>query len=139
LHRISLSSQLIAKVSENFIRDAKLPRNFKILSCIRQDPQTAIPKGTLLAILLTSLSYLMIAIIVGSTVMRDASGDVNDLWTIYNSFSTLSILGADNSTAIENNTNIIENANRTWSVYQTAFNCTGGCNYGTHNSFEVLT
>ncbi|XP_011267934.2 bumetanide-sensitive sodium-(potassium)-chloride cotransporter [Camponotus floridanus] len=104
-----------------------------------KDPQTAIPKGTLLAILLTSLSYLIIAIIVGSTVMRDASGNVNDLWAIYNSFSTLSILGADNSTAIENNTNIIESANRTWSVYQTAFNCTGGsCNYGTHNSFEVI-
>lgn len=80
----------------------------------------------------------MIAIMVGSTVIRDASGNVSDLWTTYNSFSTLSILGADNNTVIENNTSIIENVNRTWSVYQTAFNCTEGCNYGSHNSFEVL-
>lgn len=80
----------------------------------------------------------MMAIMVGATVIRDASGDVNDLWTTYNSFSALSVLGANNSTAIENNTAIIENANRTWSMYRTAFNCTGGCKYGSHNSFEVF-
>ncbi|KYM89879.1 Bumetanide-sensitive sodium-(potassium)-chloride cotransporter [Atta colombica] len=49
-----------------------------------KDPQTAIPKGTLLAIFLTSLSYLMMAIMVGGTVMRDATGNITDLWT-YNS------------------------------------------------------
>lgn len=44
-----------------------------------QDPQTAIPKGTLLAIFLTTLSYLLIAIICGATVLRNASGNVEDL------------------------------------------------------------
>ncbi|XP_072764865.1 bumetanide-sensitive sodium-(potassium)-chloride cotransporter [Anoplolepis gracilipes] len=102
-----------------------------------KDPQTAIPKGTLLAIILTSLSYLLMAIMVGGTVMRDASGNVSDLWSTYNSFSALSVLGADNNT-IENNTVILENANRTWSIYRTAFNCTGGCKYGSQNSFEVI-
>ncbi|XP_024870405.1 bumetanide-sensitive sodium-(potassium)-chloride cotransporter [Temnothorax curvispinosus] len=103
-----------------------------------KDPQTAIPKGTLLAILLTSLSYLMMAIMVGGTVMRDASGNVTDLWTTYNSsLLALSMLGADNDTEIENST-VIENITRSWSVYGTDFNCTAGCKYGSHNSFEVI-
>ncbi|XP_018059118.1 PREDICTED: bumetanide-sensitive sodium-(potassium)-chloride cotransporter [Atta colombica] len=102
-----------------------------------KDPQTAIPKGTLLAIFLTSLSYLMMAIMVGGTVMRDATGNITDLWT-YNSSLLAMPFGADNDTAIENST-VIENVTRTsWSIYGTDFNCTAGCKYGTHNSFEVI-
>lgn len=44
-----------------------------------KDPQTAIPKGTLLSIVLTSISYIFIAIIAGAVVVRDASGDVSEL------------------------------------------------------------
>ncbi|XP_062530592.1 bumetanide-sensitive sodium-(potassium)-chloride cotransporter isoform X2 [Bombyx mori] len=44
-----------------------------------KDPQKSIPKGTLLAILLTTLSYLLIAVVSGWSVLRDASGDVADL------------------------------------------------------------
>jgi solute carrier family 12 (sodium/potassium/chloride transporter), member 2 len=44
-----------------------------------QDPQKSIPKGTLLAILLTTVSYLGIAVVAGWTVVRDAAGDVADL------------------------------------------------------------
>lgn len=44
-----------------------------------KDPQTAIPKGTLLSIVLTSFSYILIAIVAGSVVLRDASGDVSEL------------------------------------------------------------
>ncbi|XP_020283580.1 bumetanide-sensitive sodium-(potassium)-chloride cotransporter [Pseudomyrmex gracilis] len=103
-----------------------------------KDPQTSIPKGTLLAIVCTSLSYLIMAIMVGWTVTRDASGNVTDLWTVYNnSLSAVSMLDAGNET-IENSTVIVENVTRTWSVYGTAFNCTGGCKYGSHNSFEVI-
>ncbi|XP_060804518.1 bumetanide-sensitive sodium-(potassium)-chloride cotransporter [Amyelois transitella] len=49
-----------------------------------KDPQKSIPKGTLLAILLTTISYLVIAIIAGWTVLRDASGNVADIanWTV---------------------------------------------------------
>ncbi|CAH1637162.1 unnamed protein product [Spodoptera littoralis] len=49
-----------------------------------KDPQKSIPKGTLLAILLTTISYLVIAVIAGWTVLRDASGDVADIanWTL---------------------------------------------------------
>lgn len=80
----------------------------------------------------------MMAIMVGGTVMRDATGNVTDLWTTYNSsLLALSMPGADNDTAIENST-VIETVTRTsWSIYGTDFNCTTGCKYGTHNSFEV--
>ncbi|XP_037292359.1 bumetanide-sensitive sodium-(potassium)-chloride cotransporter isoform X2 [Manduca sexta] len=44
-----------------------------------KDPQKSIPKGTLLAILLTTLSYLGIAVVAGCTVLRDASGLLADL------------------------------------------------------------
>ncbi|XP_066156411.1 bumetanide-sensitive sodium-(potassium)-chloride cotransporter [Euwallacea fornicatus] len=44
-----------------------------------KDPQSAIPKGTLLAILITTASYLVMVIFAGCTVLRDASGDVTDL------------------------------------------------------------
>uniref|UniRef100_A0A8C3L4Z3 Solute carrier family 12 member 2 n=1 Tax=Chrysolophus pictus TaxID=9089 RepID=A0A8C3L4Z3_CHRPC len=42
------------------------------------DPQSAIPKGTLLAILITTLVYMGIAVSVGSCVVRDATGNVNN-------------------------------------------------------------
>ncbi|XP_013170023.1 PREDICTED: bumetanide-sensitive sodium-(potassium)-chloride cotransporter isoform X2 [Papilio xuthus] len=44
-----------------------------------KDPQKSIPKGTLLAIVLTTLSYLVIALIAGWSVLRDASGDITAL------------------------------------------------------------
>uniref|UniRef100_A0A3Q3FW82 Solute carrier family 12 member 2 n=1 Tax=Kryptolebias marmoratus TaxID=37003 RepID=A0A3Q3FW82_KRYMA len=42
------------------------------------DPQMAIPKGTLLAIVITGIVYLGVAISTGSCIVRDASGNVND-------------------------------------------------------------
>ncbi|CAG9565866.1 unnamed protein product [Danaus chrysippus] len=44
-----------------------------------KDPQKSIPKGTLLAILLTTLSYLLIAVVAGACVVRDASGNLQDV------------------------------------------------------------
>lgn len=40
-----------------------------------KNPSTAIPKGTLLAILFTSSSYILFAVIAGATVLRDATGN----------------------------------------------------------------
>ncbi|XP_038598481.1 solute carrier family 12 member 2 [Tachyglossus aculeatus] len=42
------------------------------------DPQSAIPKGTLLAILITTVVYIGIAVSVGSCVVREATGSPND-------------------------------------------------------------
>ncbi|NP_001128603.2 solute carrier family 12 member 10, tandem duplicate 3 [Danio rerio] len=43
-----------------------------------KDPSGGIPKGTLLAIFWTTVSYLLIAITVAASVVRDASGNLND-------------------------------------------------------------
>ncbi|XP_038597036.1 solute carrier family 12 member 3-like [Tachyglossus aculeatus] len=44
-----------------------------------KDPATAIPKGTLLAIFWTTLSYLVVSATIGSCVVRDASGNRTDM------------------------------------------------------------
>ncbi|XP_062565684.1 bumetanide-sensitive sodium-(potassium)-chloride cotransporter isoform X2 [Armigeres subalbatus] len=44
-----------------------------------KDPSKAIPKGTILAIVLTSLSYVTMAVMAGATVVRDATGNVTDM------------------------------------------------------------
>uniref|UniRef100_UPI003AAD9EF8 solute carrier family 12 member 3-like n=1 Tax=Centroberyx gerrardi TaxID=166262 RepID=UPI003AAD9EF8 len=46
-----------------------------------KDPATAIPKGTLMAIFWTTLSYLAVSATVGSCVVRDASGRLSDSLT----------------------------------------------------------
>ncbi|KAL1139743.1 hypothetical protein AAG570_006721 [Ranatra chinensis] len=43
-----------------------------------RDPQVAIPKGTIISVLLTTFSYVLMAIVAGATVVRDASGNVTD-------------------------------------------------------------
>ncbi|XP_059507602.1 solute carrier family 12 member 3 isoform X2 [Stegostoma tigrinum] len=43
-----------------------------------KDPAVAIPKGTLSAIFWTAVSYLVISATIGSCVVRDASGSLND-------------------------------------------------------------
>lgn len=43
-----------------------------------QDPSASIPKGTLLAILITITSYVVLIVVPGSVQLREASGDVNE-------------------------------------------------------------
>lgn len=43
-----------------------------------QDPQSSIPKGTLLSIVITSVTYMLMAFVAGFTVRRDATGNVED-------------------------------------------------------------
>uniref|UniRef100_A0A3P8WX30 Solute carrier family 12 member 10, tandem duplicate 1 n=1 Tax=Cynoglossus semilaevis TaxID=244447 RepID=A0A3P8WX30_CYNSE len=46
-----------------------------------REPSTAIPKGSLMAILWTTISYLAISATIGSSVIRDASGNISDIVT----------------------------------------------------------
>ncbi|XP_067352021.1 solute carrier family 12 member 1 isoform X2 [Channa argus] len=46
-----------------------------------RDPQGGLPKGTLLAILITGITYLAVALCVSATVVRDATGNITDLVT----------------------------------------------------------
>lgn len=44
-----------------------------------KDPQTAIPKGTLLSVVITTVVYMLMAVIVGWVVVRDATGNIAEL------------------------------------------------------------
>lgn len=44
-----------------------------------RDPARSIPKGTLLALLISAISYAVFVIFAGGSAMRDASGNVTDL------------------------------------------------------------
>uniref|UniRef100_G3Q599 Amino acid permease/ SLC12A domain-containing protein n=1 Tax=Gasterosteus aculeatus TaxID=69293 RepID=G3Q599_GASAC len=46
-----------------------------------KDPATAIPKGTLMAIFWTTLSYIVIPVTAGACMLRDASGNISDMMT----------------------------------------------------------
>lgn len=73
---------------------------------LSQDPQGAIPKGTLLSILLTTVSYLGMAVMSGAVMERDASGNATELyngtftdcayreckWGLHNSFQVRTYL-----------------------------------------------
>uniref|UniRef100_A0A8U7NWU0 Solute carrier family 12 member 2 n=1 Tax=Corvus moneduloides TaxID=1196302 RepID=A0A8U7NWU0_CORMO len=83
------------------------------------DPQSAIPKGTLLAILITTLVYVGIAVSVGSCVVRDATGNVND--TIV--------------TELTNCTAAACKLNYDFSSCQSP----AGCHYGLMNNFQVMS
>ncbi|XP_074876950.1 solute carrier family 12 member 2 isoform X2 [Buteo buteo] len=81
------------------------------------DPQSAIPKGTLLAILITTLVYIGIAVSVGSCVVRDATGNLN-------------------------NTIVTELTNCTTAACKLNYDfssCQTGCQYGLMNNFQVMS
>uniref|UniRef100_A0A663MRS5 Solute carrier family 12 member 2 n=2 Tax=Athene cunicularia TaxID=194338 RepID=A0A663MRS5_ATHCN len=81
------------------------------------DPQSAIPKGTLLAILITTLVYIGIAVSVGSCVVRDATGNIN-------------------------NTIVTELTNCTTAACKLNYDfssCQAGCQYGLMNNFQVMS
>uniref|UniRef100_A0A8C9NMH3 Solute carrier family 12 member 2 n=1 Tax=Serinus canaria TaxID=9135 RepID=A0A8C9NMH3_SERCA len=85
------------------------------------DPQSAIPKGTLLAILITTMVYVGIAVSVGSCVVRDATGNVND--TIV--------------TELANCTSAACKLNYDFSSCQSQAGA--GCHYGLMNNFQVMS
>ncbi|XP_044131796.1 solute carrier family 12 member 2 [Bufo gargarizans] len=80
------------------------------------DPQQAIPKGTLLAILVTTIVYMGVAVSVGSCVIRDASGNVND---------TLSYAATNCTDA-------------SCKLGYNFTSCIPDCKYGLMNNFQVM-
>ncbi|KAB7507823.1 Solute carrier family 12 member 2, partial [Armadillidium nasatum] len=85
------------------------------------DPGTAIPKGTLLAILLTFITYVIYPIIVGAGVVRDALGN-----------ETLYLEHKGMSESVYDNPNF--NAS-SCGFYETG---QAKCEYGLQNSFQVI-
>uniref|UniRef100_A0A8C5B6U7 Solute carrier family 12 member 2 n=1 Tax=Gadus morhua TaxID=8049 RepID=A0A8C5B6U7_GADMO len=81
------------------------------------DPQSAIPKGTLLAIVITGITYIAVALSTGACIVRDATGDLNDTVTdTVNCTDAACTLGYDFSICKE-----------------------GGCQYGLINDFQVMS
>uniref|UniRef100_A0A671X5D6 Solute carrier family 12 member 2 n=1 Tax=Sparus aurata TaxID=8175 RepID=A0A671X5D6_SPAAU len=83
------------------------------------DPQSAIPKGTLLAILITGITYCLCCFSppAGSCVVRDATGDHNDTVSdTVNCTDAACTLGYDFSICKE-----------------------GGCQFGLMNDFQVMS
>uniref|UniRef100_A0A3Q2R0I0 Solute carrier family 12 member 2 n=1 Tax=Fundulus heteroclitus TaxID=8078 RepID=A0A3Q2R0I0_FUNHE len=81
------------------------------------DPQSAIPKGTLLAIVITGITYVAVAISAGSCIVRDATGDQNDTVSdTVNCTDAACTLGFDFSICKE-----------------------GGCKFGLMNDFQVMS
>uniref|UniRef100_A0A087XWJ0 Solute carrier family 12 member 10, tandem duplicate 1 n=1 Tax=Poecilia formosa TaxID=48698 RepID=A0A087XWJ0_POEFO len=84
-----------------------------------KDPATAIPKGTLMAIFWTTLSYLGVAVTVGSCVVRDASGNKSHIFTGNNTDGCVGLA-----------------CNLGWNFTECSQSQT--CQYGLANSFNVL-
>ncbi|KAM4592543.1 solute carrier family 12 member 1 [Odontesthes bonariensis] len=88
-----------------------------------RDAQAAIPKGTLLAILITGVTYIGVAVCVSATVVRDATGNITDLITpgtpCNGSAAAACELGYDFSSCTEN--------------------ADSACRFGSMNNFQVMT
>nr|XP_055188416.1 solute carrier family 12 member 3 isoform X1 [Nyctereutes procyonoides] len=85
-----------------------------------KDPAVAIPKGTLMAIFWTTVSYLAISATIGSCVVRDASGVLNDTVTTASS-------GACEGLACGYGWNFTECAHQ------------GSCRYGLINYYQTMS
>ncbi|XP_069622125.1 solute carrier family 12 member 1 isoform X2 [Ranitomeya imitator] len=83
-----------------------------------KDPQDAIPKGTMLAIFITTVAYLGVAICAAASVVRDATGSINDTIT-----STINCNGSA-ACGLGYDFSICD--------YQK-------CNYGLMNNFQVMS
>ncbi|XP_075164790.1 sodium chloride cotransporter 69 isoform X2 [Haematobia irritans] len=71
-----------------------------------KDPQKSIPKGTLLAILITTVTYLIMVLMAGATVARDATGNVTDI--VNGSFAFLDCVNQTCEYGLSNSFQVIE-------------------------------
>uniref|UniRef100_T1GA68 Amino acid permease/ SLC12A domain-containing protein n=1 Tax=Megaselia scalaris TaxID=36166 RepID=T1GA68_MEGSC len=64
-----------------------------------KDPSKSIPKGTILAIIITTVTYLIMVLMAGATVARDATGNVTQLadWSFLNCEHAICEYGLQNS------------------------------------------
>ncbi|XP_037939508.1 bumetanide-sensitive sodium-(potassium)-chloride cotransporter isoform X2 [Teleopsis dalmanni] len=71
-----------------------------------KDPQKSIPKGTILAIVITTATYLIMVLQCGGTVVRDATGNVTDM--VNGSFAFLDCLPGECEYGLQNSFQVIE-------------------------------
>ncbi|XP_032816159.1 solute carrier family 12 member 3-like [Petromyzon marinus] len=86
-----------------------------------KNPAVAIPKGTMMAIFWTTVSYIIISATIGACVLRDASGDMND---------TLAVLGVGGEcTGLD--------CKYGWNF--SACTATETCTYGLYNHYQAMS
>ncbi|XP_046717844.1 solute carrier family 12 member 2 isoform X2 [Silurus meridionalis] len=85
------------------------------------DPQMAIPRGTLLAILITGIVYVGVAVSAGACIVRDATGIPANGTLMQNCTEAECRFGFDFSSC--------KPVNRTEST----------CKYGLHNNFQIMS
>ncbi|XP_049459948.1 solute carrier family 12 member 2 [Epinephelus fuscoguttatus] len=85
------------------------------------DPQLAIPRGTLLAILITGIVYLGVAVSTGSCIVRDASGNASD--TVSSQFMM----------------NCTDASCKFGYDFSSCKSEKGGCRYGLQKDFQVMS
>ncbi|XP_011179671.1 bumetanide-sensitive sodium-(potassium)-chloride cotransporter isoform X2 [Zeugodacus cucurbitae] len=71
-----------------------------------KDPQKSIPKGTLLAILISTATYLLMVLVCAATVARDATGNLADMAN--GSFAFLNCTQGDCHYGLQNSFQVIE-------------------------------
>uniref|UniRef100_A0A1A9WEC2 SLC12A transporter C-terminal domain-containing protein n=1 Tax=Glossina brevipalpis TaxID=37001 RepID=A0A1A9WEC2_9MUSC len=71
-----------------------------------KDPQKSIPKGTLLAILITTATYLIMVLMAGGAVARDATGNITD--AINGSYEFLNCTSGECNYGLQNSFQVIE-------------------------------
>lgn len=90
-----------------------------------KSPHTAIPKGTILSVILTSFIYLLFAWICGATVLREATGLLNTLFLVNFSFHLGKLFFCIG--------NVDEIINGTFAICANA-----NCTYGLLNDYQVM-
>ncbi|KAL8176475.1 UNVERIFIED_CONTAM: hypothetical protein K2H54_035306 [Gekko kuhli] len=86
-----------------------------------KDPEAAIPQGTLMAIFLTTMTYLAIAATIGACVIRNASGNLNDTMMATNFTGDCVGLGCGYG----------------WNFTECTLN--GTCKYGLANDYQAMS
>nr|XP_017034240.1 solute carrier family 12 member 1 isoform X1 [Drosophila kikkawai]XP_017034241.1 solute carrier family 12 member 1 isoform X1 [Drosophila kikkawai] len=71
-----------------------------------KDPQKSIPKGTILAIIITTGTYLIMVLQCGATVARDATGNLTDV--VNGSFAFLNCQPGECAFGLQNSFQVIE-------------------------------
>jgi len=73
-----------------------------------KDPQTAIPKGTLYSIVLSTVVYIFFAFLLGASVFRDATGNIFDVNNVTGTVDFLACNVTDCDWGLQNSFQVIE-------------------------------
>uniref|UniRef100_UPI00358F8C2C solute carrier family 12 member 2-like n=1 Tax=Myxine glutinosa TaxID=7769 RepID=UPI00358F8C2C len=106
-----------------------------------KDPQRAIPKGTILAILISSLVYIITAICIGCTIVRDAPGMLNLTDATINATNLLSTPATYTAMALFGTDHVVSKCDDAACHLGHDFSSckVQSCSFGLMNDFQVMS